>query len=92
MIDFEWALEKDVSKQFVYSDVHLESTEFFVQRQKFLVSRCGVICMPAEIVGPAVEAIGEFMDAEENKWWIRPLKVLLYIGVFSFLPIYFYFL
>ncbi|MDP6234988.1 MAG: hypothetical protein QF364_04020 [Candidatus Poseidoniaceae archaeon] len=48
--------------------------------------------MPAEIVGPAVDAIGEFMDAEENRWWIRPLKVLLYIGVFSFLPIYFYFL
>ena len=43
--------------------------------------------MPAEIVGPAVDAIGEFMDAEENKWWIRPLKVLLYIGVFCFLTI-----
>mgnify|MGYP001221867234 FL=1 len=47
--------------------------------------------MPAEIVTPAIEAIGEFMDAEENRWWIRPLKSLLYIAVFSFLPLYFYF-
>ena len=47
--------------------------------------------MAAELLGPAVEALGEFMDAEENKWWVRPLKALIYIGVFSVIPLYFYF-
>ena len=37
------------------------------------------------------DAVGEFMDAEENQWWIRPLKILIYIGVFSIIPLYFYF-
>ncbi|NCG01803.1 MAG: hypothetical protein GWP25_08435 [Euryarchaeota archaeon] len=43
------------------------------------------------LLSPAVEALGEFMDAEENKWWIRPLKFLIYVGVFSIVPLYFYF-
>tara|TARA_B100001093_G_scaffold357080_1_gene341675 strand:- start:1929 stop:2123 length:195 start_codon:yes stop_codon:yes gene_type:complete len=47
--------------------------------------------MVAELVLPAVEAMGDFMDAEENKWWVRPLKALMYIGVFSVIPLYFYF-
>lgn len=47
--------------------------------------------MVAELVLPAVEAMGDFMDAEENKWWVRPLKALIYIGVFSIIPVYFYF-
>tara|TARA_B110000444_G_scaffold261269_1_gene312241 strand:- start:4958 stop:5104 length:147 start_codon:yes stop_codon:yes gene_type:complete len=48
--------------------------------------------MAAELLGPAVEALGEFMDAEENKWWVRPLKFLIYVGVFSVIPVYFYFI
>lgn len=48
--------------------------------------------MVAEVIAPVVvEAVGEFMDAEENQWWIRPLKILIYIGVFSIIPLYFYF-
>ena len=47
--------------------------------------------MVAELVAPVVEAMGDFMDAEENKWWVRPLKALIYIGVFSVIPLYFYF-
>ncbi len=37
------------------------------------------------------DAVGGFMDAEENSWWVRPLKALNYIGVFSIIPLYFYF-
>lgn len=37
------------------------------------------------------DAVGEFMDAEENRWWVRPLKALIYIAVFSIVPAYFYF-
>ncbi len=37
------------------------------------------------------DAVGEFMDAEENRWWVRPLKALIYIAVFSLVPVYFYF-
>jgi len=37
------------------------------------------------------DAVGEFMDAEENSLWVRPLKALIYIGVFSIIPLYFYF-
>ena len=47
--------------------------------------------MFAELVLPAVEAMGDFMDAEENKWWVHPLKALMYLGVFSVIPLYFYF-
>tara|TARA_B100001094_G_scaffold77689_1_gene74037 strand:- start:690 stop:956 length:267 start_codon:yes stop_codon:yes gene_type:complete len=50
------------------------------------------LTMVAELVAPAVEAMGDFMDAEENKWWVRPLKALIYIGVFSVIPLYFYFI
>ena len=38
-----------------------------------------------------VDAVGEFMDAEENRWWVRPLKALIYIAEFSLVPAYFYF-
>ena len=44
-----------------------------------------------DLVHPMVEVVGDFMDAEENKWWVRPLKVFLYISVFSIIPLYFYF-
>ena len=44
-----------------------------------------------ELVEPVIEVVGDFMDAEENKWWVRPLKVFLYISVFSITPLYFYF-
>ena len=44
-----------------------------------------------ELVEPVIEVVGDFMDAEENIWWVRPLKALLYIGVFSVTPLYFYF-
>ncbi|MBT5391225.1 MAG: hypothetical protein HOL22_02650 [Euryarchaeota archaeon] len=47
--------------------------------------------MAAELIVPAIEKLGDFMDAEENKWWIRPLKFLIYVGVFSIIPLYFYF-
>ena len=57
-----------------------------------LLLECGeTYTMVAELVLPAVEAMGDFMDAEENKWWVRPLKALMYIGVFSVIPLYFYF-
>ena len=46
---------------------------------------------PGEIIVPLVEAAGDFMDAEENRWWVRPLKVLVYVGMFSIIPLYFYF-
>ena len=44
--------------------------------------------MAAELIVPAIEVLGEFMDAEENKWWIRPLKALIYIGVFISIRVY----
>jgi hypothetical protein len=45
----------------------------------------------AEIIDPLIEAVGDFMDFEENMWWVRALKALIYVGVFSIIPLYFYF-
>jgi hypothetical protein len=42
-------------------------------------------------LGHVADAVGDFMDAEENRWWVRPLKALIYIAVFSIVPVYFYF-
>ncbi len=47
--------------------------------------------MALEILDPAIELMGDFIDAEENRWWIRPLKSLMYVTVFSITPLYFYF-
>ena len=50
--------------------------------------------MPVESLmplGTVADAVGEFMDTEENRWWVRPLKALIYIAVFSIVPVYFYF-
>ena len=48
-------------------------------------------CPPAEIIDPLIEAVGDFMDAEESMWWVGTLKVLIYAGVFALVPLYFYF-
>jgi len=60
--------------------------------ERVLKSRgVGTSMPPGEIIVPLVEAAGDFMDAEENRWWVRPLKVLVYVGMFSIIPLYFYF-
>ena len=47
--------------------------------------------MVLELFDPAAELMGDFIDAEENRWWVRPLKTLMYVTVFSITPLYFYF-
>ena len=64
------------------------------KRNKFHLTRNHEQYMAVETllpIGHVADAVGEFMDAEENRWWVRPLKVLIYIAVFSIVPAYFYF-
>ncbi|MCH1540491.1 MAG: hypothetical protein L7S56_03530 [Candidatus Poseidonia sp.] len=43
-------------------------------------------------IDPAVDLVAEFMDAEENQWWIRPLKAVLYVAPFIGIAVYFFFM
>ena len=67
---------------------------FDKKRNKFHLTRYQNLYMPVESLlplGTVADAVGEFMDKEENRWWVRPLKALIYIAVFSIVPVYFYF-
>lgn len=44
-----------------------------------------------ELLSPAVaDAIGDFLDSEENKWWIRPLKYVIMALPFVLLAYFFF--
>ena len=47
--------------------------------------------MVAELFEAVAGEVGDYLDEEKNRWWVQPLKFMLYAAAVLMAPVYLYF-